>query len=61
MSDSMELRWLKVRGDEEGARHSDSAIKWAGPYWLVLQVRYREGPRGEGWWGEWHDLPVEEP
>lgn len=23
-----------------------------------LQVRYREGPRGESWWCEWEDVPV---
>lgn len=22
----------------------------------VLQVRYREGPRGEDWWGKWEDI-----
>lgn len=23
-----------------------------------LQVRYREGPKGEDWWGKWQDVPI---
>lgn len=28
-------------------------------YQAVLQVRHREGPRGEDWWGKWENVPVE--
>lgn len=26
----------------------------------VLQYRKEEGPRGETWWGDWTDVPIEE-
>lgn len=27
------------------------------PVERALQVRMREGPRGEDWWGKWSDVP----
>lgn len=51
----MELRWDEK--DEEFNVIPAYAIKGRveGIY-LVLQVRYREGPKGEDWWGEWQDV-----
>lgn len=53
----MELRWLQLR--EWEIPDHPSAIPVAGTgYALVLQVRKREGPRGESWWDEWQDIPI---
>jgi hypothetical protein len=50
----MELRWLErmdtvVRDDGE---ECTVPVK-------VLQYRVMQGPRGEGWWSDWMDVPVE--
>lgn len=56
----MEFRWLRINcGDPDAARHPFGIQQ--GAWWHVLQFREREGPRGEGWWGEWQDIPVVEP
>lgn len=43
-----ELRWV-IRYEEDSTATE-----------RVLQIRHREGPRGEDWWGEWEDVPVED-
>jgi len=52
-----EYRWLRITcGDPQAAGHALGIQQ--GIWWHVLQVRTREGPRGESWWGEWQDVPV---
>ena len=56
MNDGFELRWLErvVPNSitvSQGIAHDTTE--------RVLQFRTREGPRGESWWGEWQDVPVE--
>jgi hypothetical protein len=47
----MELRWVlrsfPIRGQEALAE----VVR-------VLQYREREGPREDGWWGDWKDVPI---
>lgn len=33
-------------------------FKYARGHNPVLQVRYREGPLGEDWWGEWQKVEM---
>lgn len=54
---SFELRWLRLSADDIHGR--PMAIPWGETgLFHVLQMRIRKGPRGEDWWGEWHDVPV---
>lgn len=57
----MELRWLQLHADDLGSSHPFAIRHPDTPYFFVLQLREREGPRGEGWWGEWQDIPVHGP
>ena len=50
-----EFRYVERWGD--GSTVIQGCIAPAGMRVLVLQVRYREGPRGEDWWGEWQEVP----
>lgn len=50
----MEIRWL-IRENWEGLPEYEENPKIE----TVLQWRNREG-RGEDWWGEWQDIPVED-
>lgn len=47
-----ELRWM-LR-DTDQINLDGPGMEWE----RVLQIRHREGPRGEDWWGEWKDIPV---
>ena len=51
----IEFRWYLSNQFKAGSINAGSPDEWA-----RLQVREREGPRGEGWWGEWKDIPVED-
>ena len=54
----MEFRWIKL--DEDNAsQHRHVPHVPGGDGFYVLQVREREGPRGEDWWGDWKDIEVE--
>ena len=41
------MRWLLRDRDGSGAEYEQ-----------VLQIRLREGPQVDGWWGEWQDIPT---
>jgi hypothetical protein len=53
MTDDTELRWVIRSVDEPVSRGIYRSVRIS-----VLQFRTREGPRGEGWWGEWTDVPT---
>lgn len=38
---TIEFRWFKGVDDHN----------------FRLQYRVRQGPQGEGWWGDWQDIP----
>jgi hypothetical protein len=48
-----ELRWVYVQGEP-----SCGSICIGENIFQKLQIRKREGPRGEDWWGDWVDVPV---
>jgi len=49
----MELRWIeRERGYEDTPDGGRDKAR------VVLQYRERQGPMGEGWWGDWTDVPV---
>jgi hypothetical protein len=48
----MELRWVERFEPLYPGHDVGHSVKH-------LQFRLREGPKGDDWWGDWKDVPVE--
>jgi hypothetical protein len=55
----IEMRWLAIELHNL-LEHPTAIITGTASqvFVRVLQIRTREGPREDGWWGEWHDVPL---